>query len=75
MLLVVLIRLGRRRGRRRDDAGRAFEFEGDESVFAALLGGAGLAFFALIGFEDSVNMAEEARATCATTRVRCSPGC
>ena len=43
------------------DAGRALEFEGDESVVAAIMGGAGLAFFALIGFEDSVNMAEEVR--------------
>jgi len=38
---------------------RAFEFTGDESVPLAILGGAGLAFFALIGFEDSVNVAEE----------------
>jgi basic amino acid/polyamine antiporter, APA family len=41
------------------DAGRAFEFKDDESLGIALFGGAGLAFFALIGFEDSVNMAEE----------------
>lgn len=39
---------------------RAFEFTGDESVPLAIMGGAGLAFFALIGFEDSVNVAEEA---------------
>jgi len=38
---------------------RAFEFKGGESVPLAILGGAGLAFFALIGFEDSVNVAEE----------------
>lgn len=43
------------------DSGRPLEFDGDESVLAAILGGTGLAFFALIGFEDSVNMAEEAR--------------
>lgn len=41
------------------DAGRVFEFKDGEPVVLALLGGAGLAFFALIGFEDSVNMAEE----------------
>ena len=41
------------------DAGRVFEFKDGEPVMLALLGGAGLAFFALIGFEDSVNMAEE----------------
>ena len=38
---------------------RAFEFTEEESVVTAILGGAGLAFFALIGFEDSVNVAEE----------------
>jgi basic amino acid/polyamine antiporter, APA family len=42
------------------DPGRALEFSGDESVPLAIMGGAGLAFFALIGFEDSVNVAEEA---------------
>lgn len=43
------------------DTGRALEFEEGESVVAAIMGGAGLAFFALIGFEDSVNLAEEAQ--------------
>jgi APA family basic amino acid/polyamine antiporter len=43
------------------DAGRVLEFEEGEPILAALMGGAGLAFFALIGFEDSVNMAEETR--------------
>jgi APA family basic amino acid/polyamine antiporter len=38
---------------------RAFEFEEGTSVFLATLGGAALAFYALIGFEDSVNVAEE----------------
>ena len=41
----------------------------------AILGGAGLAFFALIGFEDSVNVAEEAEDPRATTRARCSAAC
>lgn len=41
------------------DAGRIFEFKEGESVVGAMLGGAALAFFALIGFEDSVNVAEE----------------
>jgi len=40
---------------------RAFEFKQDSSVFAATLAGATLAFYALIGFEDSVNVAEETR--------------
>ncbi|HVL95656.1 MAG TPA: APC family permease [Solirubrobacteraceae bacterium] len=43
------------------DVGRAFEFKEGEAVPLAILAGAGLAFFALIGFEDSVNMAEETR--------------
>lgn len=43
------------------DPGRAFEFKAGESPFLAMIAGAGLAFFALIGFEDSVNLAEEAK--------------
>jgi amino acid transporter len=38
---------------------RALDFEAGEAVPLAIMGGAGLAFFALIGFEDSVNVAEE----------------
>ncbi|MDQ3999953.1 MAG: APC family permease [Actinomycetota bacterium] len=41
------------------DPSRAFEFEGGTSVPIAILAGAALAFYALIGFEDSVNVAEE----------------
>ena len=40
---------------------RAFEFKSGEAVPLAILGGAALAFFALIGFEDSVNVAEETK--------------
>ena len=43
------------------DVGRAFEFKEGTSIFAATLAGAALAFYALIGFEDSVNVAEEAK--------------
>lgn len=43
------------------DPGRAFEFKAGESPALAMVAGAGLAFFALIGFEDSVNLAEEAK--------------
>lgn len=43
------------------DVGRAFEFKEGRSLFAATLAGAAIAFYALIGFEDSVNVAEEAR--------------
>ncbi len=42
------------------DPGRALDFKQGDSVVLALISGAGLAFFALIGFEDSVNLAEEA---------------
>lgn len=41
------------------DASTAFEFNADGNPFTLVIGGAGLAFFALVGFEDSVNMAEE----------------
>ncbi|MGI8594288.1 MAG: APC family permease [Solirubrobacteraceae bacterium] len=43
------------------DAGRALEFKSGEAVPVAILAGASLSFFALIGFEDSVNVAEETR--------------
>lgn len=43
------------------DAGRVLEFKEGESTALAIIAGAGLAFYALIGFEDSVNMAEEVR--------------
>jgi amino acid transporter len=38
---------------------RAFEFNADGDAFALVVSGAALAFFAIIGFEDSVNMVEE----------------
>jgi len=41
--------------------GRNLEFKEGESVVFAIVGGASLAFYALIGFEDSVNVAEETR--------------
>ncbi len=37
---------------------RVMEFKGGSAVFA-ILAGAGLSFYAMIGFEDSVNLAEE----------------
>jgi len=43
------------------DPGRALDFKSGSSVPLAVLGGASLAFFALIGFEDSVNVAEETK--------------
>ena len=41
------------------EPGRAFEFKEGSSVLGAMLAGAALAFYALVGFEDSVNVAEE----------------
>jgi APA family basic amino acid/polyamine antiporter len=41
------------------DAGRAVEFKDGDSPFLLVVAGAALAFYALIGFEDSVNVAEE----------------
>jgi basic amino acid/polyamine antiporter, APA family len=42
--------------------GQAFEFEGTGfGVFTGITAGAATAFYAFIGFEDSVNMAEEVR--------------
>jgi amino acid transporter len=40
---------------------RNFDFPADESVPFAIVGGAALSFYALIGFEDAVNVAEETR--------------
>ncbi len=41
------------------EPGRLTEFDSSNGVVLGLLGGASLAFFALVGFEDSVNMSEE----------------
>ncbi len=43
------------------DVSRNFDFKAGDSVFLAIVGGTTLAFYALIGFEDSVNLAEETR--------------
>ncbi len=43
------------------DFSRNFEFKEGESVFTAIIAGTALAFYAMIGFEDSVNVAEETK--------------
>jgi APA family basic amino acid/polyamine antiporter len=43
------------------DPGRALEFKEGTSPLLLVVGGATLAFYALIGFEDSVNVAEEVK--------------
>jgi amino acid transporter len=40
---------------------RALEFHPANGAFLGVLGGTALAFYALLGFEDSVNLAEEAK--------------
>ena len=45
------------------DASRAFDFkDGGDAPLLLVISGASLAFYALIGFEDSVNVAEETKA-------------
>jgi APA family basic amino acid/polyamine antiporter len=41
------------------DPGRALDFKEDASMLGAALAGSAIAFYALFGFEDSVNVAEE----------------
>jgi len=41
------------------DSGRPFEIKEGSTLFGIALAGAALAFYALIGFEDAVNVAEE----------------
>lgn len=44
------------------DIGKAFDFDtGEDGVFWPVIAGTTLAFFAMVGFEDSVNMAEETK--------------
>ncbi|MBX4421231.1 amino acid permease, partial [Mycobacterium tuberculosis] len=38
-----------------------FETADDKSVFLAITGATALAFFSMVGFEDSVNMVEETK--------------
>ncbi len=60
LLLIVLIGIAAL-GAGTGDPGRAFEFEGGSSIPFLILAGAALSFYALIGFDDSVNVAEEVR--------------
>ncbi len=60
LLLIVVIGLAAF-GEGSADASRNFEFKEGESVLFAIIGGTSLAFYALIGFEDSVNIVEETK--------------
>jgi APA family basic amino acid/polyamine antiporter len=58
LLIVILVgawALGQGLG----DASQALEFNADGDPFSLVVSGAALAFFAIIGFEDSVNLVEE----------------
>ena len=58
LILIIIIGIAALAGGH-GDPGRAFEFKEGTSVLTALLAGTVLAFYALIGFDDSVNVAEE----------------
>ena len=58
LILVVIIGIAALTGGE-GDPGRAIEFKEGSAPALAILAGAALAFYALIGFEDSVNIAEE----------------
>jgi APA family basic amino acid/polyamine antiporter len=60
LLLIVLIAVVAL-GQGDAEMSRPFEFKEGDSAFVAILAGAALAFYALIGFEDSVNVAEETK--------------
>ena len=60
LLLIVVIGIAAL-GDSSADFGRNFEFKEGVSPFFAVMSGAGLAFYALIGFEDSVNIVEEVK--------------
>jgi APA family basic amino acid/polyamine antiporter len=61
LLLIVLIGIATLAGGT-GNPGRSFEFrEGAGSIPLVILAGAALSFYALIGFDDSVNVAEEVR--------------
>jgi len=60
-LLVILVIGARAFLAGEGDPGRAMTLSTDGPVWMAVLGGTALAFYALLGFEDSVNLAEECR--------------
>ncbi|CAA9563578.1 MAG: Uncharacterized amino acid permease, GabP family [uncultured Thermomicrobiales bacterium] len=58
LLIIIVIGIAALAGGQ-GDLGRPFTFRQDEALPLAVLGGAAVAFYALLGFEDAVNMAEE----------------
>jgi len=60
-LILVVIIAAAALGEPQADPGRAFDLKEGSTIFGVALGGAALAFYALVGFEDSVNVAEETK--------------
>jgi basic amino acid/polyamine antiporter, APA family len=60
LVLIVIIAVAAL-GEGSGDFSRNIDFKEGESVFAVIVGGTALAFYAMIGFEDSVNVAEETK--------------
>jgi basic amino acid/polyamine antiporter, APA family len=60
-LILVIVVAGAALADGQGDPSRAFEIKEGETIVSAMIGGAALAFYALIGFEDSVNVAEECK--------------
>ena len=58
LLLIVIVAVAAIAGGDAEPS-RAFDFKQDGSMLGVALAGAAIAFYALIGFEDSVNVAEE----------------
>ena len=58
-LLIVIAVGAAALGRGMGDAGIAFTFNAGSDPFSLVVGGATLAFFAIVGFEDSINLVEE----------------
>ena len=62
LLLVILVGIYAASGGKADFSRvTVFDTSGDKSVFLAITAATSLAFFAMVGFEDAVNMAEETR--------------
>ena len=60
LLLVILVGIYAATGGKADFSRvTVFDTSGDKSVFLAITAATSLAFFAMVGFEDAVNMAEE----------------
>lgn len=60
-LLLIVFMASRIVGSGDGDPGRALDFASGDTVFALVLSGAALAFYAFVGFEDTANMAEEVK--------------